>query len=133
MVHPGWVANVTAIRYIREMDQKTKRQKPSARDAGAYAAVVKSFENDPRVTLPGTGKGFGSGALKVGGKIFAMLSSKSEFVVKLSEARAAELVTSSLGKYFDPGRGKLMKSWVVVTAGERWWIPLANEARAFAE
>lgn len=115
------------------MDQKTKRQTPSARGAGAYAAVVKAFENDPRVTLPGTGKGFGSNALKVGGKIFAMLSSKSGFVVKLSEARAAELVTSSVGEYFDPGRGKLMKSWVVVTAGERWWIPLAKEARAFAE
>jgi len=115
--------------------KKSARNKGSARGAGAnaYAAVVKSFENDPRVTLPGVGKGFGSDALKVGGKIFAMLSSKSTFVVKLSEARAAELVNSALGEYFDPGRGRLMKSWVVVTAGERFWAALAKEARAFAE
>jgi hypothetical protein len=114
--------------------KKSTRKKDSARGAGAnaFAAVVNSFANDPRVTLPGAGKGFGSSALKVGGKIFAMLSSKSEFVVKLSEARAAELVNSALGEYFDPGRGRLMKSWVVITGGERRWVALAEEALAFA-
>jgi hypothetical protein len=84
------------------------------------------------VTPPGAGKGFGSGALKVGKKIFAMVSSRSEFVVKLPPARVAELVASGRGKYFDAGRGKPMKEWLVVTAGESTWIPLAKEAREFA-
>ena len=97
-----------------------------------FASVVKAFANDPEVTPPGTGKGFGSGALKVGKKIFAMVSSRSEFVVKLPPARVAELVTGGRGKYFDAGRGKPMKEWLVVTAGESTWIHLAREAREFA-
>jgi hypothetical protein len=51
-----------------------------------FASVVKAFANDPEVTPPGTGKSFGSGALKVGKKIFAMVSSRSEFVVKLPQS-----------------------------------------------
>jgi hypothetical protein len=94
-----------------------------------FDSVVKAFAKDPTVTLPGTGKGFGSGALKVGKKIFAMVSSRAEFVVKLPLPRAAELVTSGRGTYFDAGRGKPMKEWVVVTGGERLWISLAKEAR----
>ena len=96
-----------------------------------FASVVKAFANDPDVTAPGAGKGFGSGALKVGKKIFAMVSSRSEFVVKLPPARVAELVASGRGRYFDAGRGKPMKEWLVVTAGESTWIPLAREARKF--
>ena len=100
--------------------------------ADGFASVVKAFAKDPDVTPPGTGKGFGSGALKVGKKIFAMVSSRSEFVVKLPPARVAELVAAGRGKYFDAGRGKPMKEWLVVTAGESTWIPLAKEAREFA-
>jgi hypothetical protein len=104
-------------------------EKPST---SGFDSVVKAFAKDPKVTPPGTGKGFGSGALKVGKKIFAMVSSRAEFVVKLPLARAAELVTSGRGTYFDAGRGKPMKEWVVVTGGERLWTPLAKEARDFA-
>jgi hypothetical protein len=100
--------------------------KPST---NGFGTVVKAFAKDPTVTPPGTGKSFGSGALKVGKKIFAMISSRAEFVVKLPPARAAELVASGRGTYFDAGRGKPMKEWVVVTGGERLWIPLAKEAR----
>jgi hypothetical protein len=100
--------------------------------ADGFASVVQAFAQDPDVTPPGTGKGFGSGALKVGKKIFAMVSSRSEFVVKLPPARVAELVAAGRGKYFDAGRGKPMKEWLVVTAGESTWIPLAKEARKFA-
>lgn len=97
----------------------------------AFMAVVKAFANDPEVTPPGAGKGFGSRALKVKGKIFAMISSKSEFVVKLPTARAAELVTAGQAKYFDAGRGKAMKEWAAITGGERLWLPLAKQSRAF--
>jgi hypothetical protein len=68
----------------------------------------------------------------VNGKIFAMMSSKAEFVVKLPRARAEDLVASGRARYFDAGRGKPMKEWAVITGGERLWLPLAKEARAFA-
>ena len=97
----------------------------------AFSAIVKAFANDPEVTPPGVGKGFGSRALKVKGKIFAMISSKSEFVVKLASTRATELVAAGQAKYFDAGRGKAMKEWVAITGDERLWLPLAQESRDF--
>jgi hypothetical protein len=96
-----------------------------------FVAVVAAFATDPQVTPPGVGKGFGSRALKVKKKIFAMMSSKAQFVVKLPIVRAAELVSSAQATYFDPGHGRPMKEWVVVTGGEHLWIPLAREARNF--
>jgi hypothetical protein len=94
-----------------------------------FALVVNAFADDPQVAPPGTGKEFGSGALKVNGKIFAMISSKGEFVVKLSEERVNELVAAGRGSRFEPGRGRVMKEWLVVTADHAVWIPLAKEAR----
>lgn len=79
------------------------------------------------------GKGFGSGALKVNGRIFAMMSSKGEFVVKLPKSRVDELVAAGKGVPFDPGRGKLMKEWLVVLAGESSWSALAREAYRFVK
>jgi hypothetical protein len=92
-----------------------------------FALVVNAFADDRQVAPPGTGKGFGSGALKVNGKIFAMISSKREFVVKLSEERVNELVTAGKGSRFDPGRGRVMKEWLVVTADHTLWIPVPGE------
>ena len=94
-----------------------------------FALVVNAFADDRQVSPPGTGKEFGSGALKVNGKIFAMISSKGEFVLKLSEERVNELVAAGKGSRFDPGRGRVMKEWLVVTADHTLWIPLAKEAR----
>src|SRR5437667_10785673 len=51
-----------------------------------YAAVVKVLLREPDVTQSNK-KGFGSTALWTNGKIFALLSSKDEFVVKLSRLR----------------------------------------------
>jgi hypothetical protein len=77
------------------------------------------------------GKGFGSGALKVNGKIFAMMSSKGAFVVKLPKERVDELVSTGKGEYFDPGHGRLMKQWVAVHSPKTGWTRLAQEARNF--
>src|SRR5207302_1925305 len=55
---------------------------PSASPEARYAHLTQTFLKRPGVTC-GEGSGFGSGALKIGGKIFAMLSSRTEFVVKL--------------------------------------------------
>src|ERR1700724_932713 len=108
---------------------KGKTSAPTRLRESRFALVVSAFADDRQVTPPGTGKGFGSGALKVNGKIFAMLSSKGEFVVKLSEERVNELVAAGKGSRFDLGRGRVMKGWLVVIADHTAWIPLAKEAR----
>jgi hypothetical protein len=94
-----------------------------------FALVVDAFANDRQVSPPGTGKGFGSGALKVNGKIFAMMSSKGHFVVKLSAERVDALIAAGSGTRFIPGHGRPMKEWLVVTADHKFWLPLAKEAR----
>jgi len=58
-----------------------------------YAAVVKALLREPDVTQSNK-KGFGSTALWTNGKIFALLSSKDEFVVKLSRPRVDALVAA---------------------------------------
>lgn len=96
-----------------------------------FNRVVKAFANEPDVTPPGAGKGFGSGGLKVRGKIFAMLSSKGHFIVKLPGERVTALVAERKGTYFDPGHGRLMKEWLEMKGHERLWLGLAKEARDF--
>ena len=91
--------------------------------------MVAAFAGDRKVIPPGLGKGFGSGALKVNGKIFAMMSSKGDFVVKLSEERVDALIAAGSGTRFNPGHGRLMKEWLVVTPDHKFWVPLAREAR----
>jgi predicted DNA-binding protein (MmcQ/YjbR family) len=108
---------------------KGKTSAPIRLREARFALVVNAFADDRQVAPPGAGKGFGSGALKVNGKIFAMISSKGEFVVKVSEERVNELVAAGKGSRFDPGRGRAMKEWLVVTADHALWIPLAKEAR----
>jgi hypothetical protein len=117
------------------------RRKPPARtrvphslpapDDG-FALVVDAFANDRQVSPPGDGQGFGSGALKVNGKIFAMMSSKGQFVVKLSAERVNALIAAGSGTRFNPGHGRLMKEWLVVTSDHKFWLPLAKEARGLA-
>jgi hypothetical protein len=95
-----------------------------------FGLVVDAFAAD-RAVSRGKGKGFGSGALKVNRKIFAMMSSKGKFIVKLPGERVDELLRSGKGERFNPGQGKLMKEWVVVLAKETAWIDLAKEAQRF--
>ena len=94
-----------------------------------YAKVIKAFAKDPRVSV-GDGKGFGSGGLKVDGKLFALVSSRGQFVAKLPKQRVAELVAGGRGEPFDPGHGRLMREWLAVH-GSGDWLALAREARRF--
>lgn len=96
-----------------------------------FSQLVEVFSTDPDVSRGG-GKGFGSGALKVNGRIFAMLSSNAQFVVKLPEDRASELVASGKRCRFEPRRGRVMKKWVVLGDSENW-TKLAQEARDFVK
>ena len=94
-----------------------------------FSPVVQFFARDLDVTYGG--KGFGSGALKVNDKIFAMITSKRAFVVKLSRTRVAELVAAKKGELFDPGSGRLMKEWFVVRSAPTTWLGYAQEALTF--
>lgn len=100
-----------------------------------FAKIVKAFRGHPGVTPPdatGSKKKFGSSGLKVNDKIFAMISSKGEFVVKLPKQRVDALIADGKGKRFDPGHGRLMKEWLALqTTAEQLWLRLAKEAMEF--
>jgi len=95
-----------------------------------YREIVAAFLGLPGVTQEG--RGFGSSALRVGGRIFAMLSSRGDFVVKLPRRRVDELVASGEGDRFDSGRGRVMKEWLALRpASSLDWLSLAREAMEF--
>ena len=103
---------------------------PTVDSKDHYAALTKVFLRKTGVTQEG--KGFGSTSLKVDGKIFALLSSRGEFVVKLPPRRVDELIAAGAGHRFDPGHGRLMKGWLALRPGaSEGWTRLANEALAF--
>jgi hypothetical protein len=73
---------------------------------------------------------FGSEALKINNRIFAMLSG-GRLVVKLPRARVAELIETGRGQPFDAGKGTPMKEWVALTGDESECRALVVEAQAF--
>jgi hypothetical protein len=92
-----------------------------------YARLVETFIAAGK-GAPGEKKGFGSSALTVEGRIFAMLSG-DRFVVKLPPPRVAGLIAEGVGEAFDANRGRPMKAWLKVRPGhEAAWEPLADEA-----
>ena len=102
-----------------------------------FAAIVESLAGHPGVSPPAddaqSRKRFGSNALKIHNKIFAMLVS-DRFVVKLAQGRVDALVASGEGERFDPGHGRLMKEWITVApTAKEGWLPLAREAMAYVE
>ena len=80
------------------------------------------------VTPPSPGGGFGSSALRVQNKIFAMLV-RGRLVVKLPKARVDELVADGAGDRFDANKGTPMKEWFnLAPTSDLAWSPLAREA-----
>jgi hypothetical protein len=105
---------------------------PGETDA-RFGAVVDALGRRPGVTYSAAAsRRFGSTALKVHDKIFAMISSEGRFVVKLPKARVDALVGEGAGQRFDGNRGRPMSEWLVVNAesGEVW-LELAQEALDF--
>lgn len=113
------------------MTEKKSRRNTVQVDS-RFSQVVQAFAKD-RTVSHGRTKGFGAGALKVNDRIFAMLSSKGEFVVKLPKERVDTLVREGTGQRFDPGRRKLMKEWLVVKRPTANWLGLAEEACEFVK
>jgi len=94
-----------------------------------FNKVIRAFARDALVSI-GDGKGFGAGGLKVDGKLFALASSRGQFVAKLPKRRVEELVAQRKGEQFDPGHGRLMREWIAVQR-EGDWLTLAREARRY--
>jgi len=98
-----------------------------------FATIAETLLSNSTVTLGSSGKKrFGSSALQINGKIFAMLSSKGKLVVKLPRQRVDSLVTSGGGERFNPGHGRLLKEWLAVEpTSDVDWLALAREAMEF--
>jgi hypothetical protein len=93
---------------------------------------VKALSLHGGVTVGAEKKGFGSSALQVNGRIFAMLASTAQFVVKLPRDRVDALVASGAAVRFDPAHGRVMKEWAVIHPSTRdEWVALAREAMKF--
>lgn len=102
-----------------------------AHATAAYTALVRRFVDQPRVTLPSDKRGkFGSNALKVDGKIFAMLV-KGALAVKLSPAEVESATIAGRGEPLSMGRGRVMKEWLLVNEPSQRWYAVAERARAF--
>lgn len=103
--------------------------------ATRFGLLVDAFADDPDVTPPDDlhagGKKFGSNALKVKDKIFAMLR-QDRLVVKLPQKRVEALVASGQGERMVSGGGREMKEWLVLApSSSEDWAAVAREAYAF--
>jgi hypothetical protein len=95
-----------------------------------FAALVHHFSETPGVDVP-AGRGFGSGALKVGGSIFAM-HAHDRVVLKPPASRVAELIDEGVGEPYSAGKATPMKHWVALTTDDDTIAAaLAAEALAF--
>lgn len=104
---PPKLAAQMAAKSPRQESKPPKPSKGGGEDAAVdprFAPVVDAFARRRDVTYGG--KGFGSSALKVNGKIFAMMTPEGTFVVKLPRPRVDELVRLGKGEAFDPGHGR---------------------------
>lgn len=76
---------------------------------------------------------FGSTALRVHDRIFAMVS-RGRLVLKLPLERVAELIGSGAGDTYDAGKGRPMRGWVSLKAGRQDdLVDLATEAQEFVD
>ncbi len=95
----------------------------------SFESLGEALSDRDGVTV-GAGRGFGSGALKVDGRIFAMLS-QGRLVLRLPAPRVAELIAIGRGGVFDAGKGRPMKEWVTLQDDPALCLALAEEALTF--
>ncbi|MFI5300709.1 MAG: TfoX/Sxy family protein [Polyangiales bacterium] len=120
-------------RMPRATSPRSASSKSSRTAEDAFAALVAAFSRDADVEAPeATRRAFGSNALKVKGRIFAMLV-RGELVLKLPQARVVALIAAGKAGPFDAGKGKPMKEWATIESSPGEWSALAREARAFVE
>jgi hypothetical protein len=96
-----------------------------------FEAVVDEFTGQPGITPPGATGGFGRGALRAKGRIFAMFV-RGQLVLKLPKPRVDGLVDAGHGVRFDANKGTPMKEWLALSDdSELAWPDLAREALEF--
>jgi len=100
-----------------------------------FAAIVEVLGERPGVTAPDAAvasvRKFGSSALRVRGRIFAMVT-RGRLVLKLPAERVAELIDAGEGETYDAGKGRPLKEWVSLEPGRQDnWLGLATEALKF--
>jgi hypothetical protein len=100
-----------------------------------FAAIVKALGGKPGVSKPdspaASPRRFGSTALRVHGRIFAMVS-HGRLVLKLPSRRVTELIGSGRGGSYDAGKGRPMKEWLSLEPEPQDdWVELATEALEF--
>jgi len=84
------------------------------------------------VSPPAGGRRFGAHALRLRGRIFAMLV-RGCLVVKLPKTRVDDLVAAGDGVRFDANKGTPMREWLTLDPGSGLSCSdLAREALAFA-
>jgi hypothetical protein len=77
-------------------------------------------------------RGFGTGSLFVGKKMFAVLDVSGALVLKLPAPRVQELIAAGVGAPWHPGTGKPLKEYVAIPVERHAkWFRLAKESRAF--
>lgn len=96
-----------------------------------FGSIAEALAGRAGVTIGSRRRGFGSSALQVSGRIFAMLRN-DRLVLRLPPARVAELLAAGEGVAFDAGKGRPLKEWVAVGEdSEAQWLSLAEEALTF--
>ena len=96
-----------------------------------FAYLVRALAGEPGVEVGAGRRGFGSGTLQVGGRIFAMIS-HGRLVLKLPSERVAALIATGTGAPFDAGKGTPLAEWVCLDdADDATWRDVAREAVQF--
>jgi hypothetical protein len=97
--------------------------------ATSFARIAEEFRTVDGIS---EGTGFASNpGLRVGGRIFAMLS-HGELVVKLPAPRVDELIADGTATRFDAGKGRPMREWASIPAERsKRWQEIADEAYEF--
>lgn len=100
-----------------------------------FTAIVDALGDEPGVArpeAPDAGRqGFGASALRVDGRIFAMIS-RDRLVLKLPSHRVVELIGAGLGEPFDAGKGRPQKDWISLKpSGQEDALALAKDALAY--
>ncbi len=106
-----------------------KAELPDAPDP-RFNPVAKALSGSPGFSLMENKSGSMRGMMR-DGKSFGM-SQHGRFIVKLDEARAAELIAAGTGEPFRPAANRVMKGWIEVTNPEANWVKLAREAYGLA-
>jgi hypothetical protein len=98
-----------------------------------YQDLIDDLLGCAGVTPPPGGSGFGRRAVRFQRKLFVMFV-RGRLVLKLPAGRVDELVAAGEGVRFDANKGTPMREWFSLDPDSALpWLPLAQEALAFAQ